>query len=320
MGGTDKGLADFHFHSHYSDGSENIAGIIAEAKARGVKALSLTDHNTEKGVKEFTKACKIAGIKAFEGTEIYAAFPQTSWSMDYNFCGPIPDVTILGRELDWNEFKPYKDMLFNYWLKVWVPSSLEKMRSAGFKVPNLTKDEIGKQLKDYAVPPVFHETIKNPENWPRLLEICQEFERNIIMPDIEKNPVRWANKHLFAVGKAAYEFRGPREFGVMEAVDLATDMGGVLFAAHPGGEYANWTTQHLDYFIQCGGEGIEVWQYFHTSEQINLFLQYAVRYNLLVSGGSDWHGKNGRQTLGCWDKPEVQTPSWVTDHLFEKLP
>lgn len=316
----DAGLADFHFHSHYSDGSENIAGIITEAKVKGVKALALTDHNTEKGVKEFTKACEKAGIKFLEGTEIYAAFPQTEWSMDYKFCGPIPDVTILGKKLNWNKFRPYKDMLFNYWLKIRMPSGLEKMRLAGLKVPNLTKDEVREQLKDYAVPPVFHETVKSPENWPRLLEICQEFEQNITMPDIEKNPVRWANKHLFAIGKAAYEFRGPKEFGVKEAVQLAKDMKGALFAAHPGGEYANWSRKHLDYFIQCGGNGIEVWQYFHTQEQINLFLQYAVRHNLLVSGGSDWHGKNGRQTLGCWDKPEVQTPSWVAGQLFERLP
>lgn len=316
----DKGLADFHSHSLYSDGSENIAGIIAEAKARGVRALALTDHNTEKGVKEFIKACRKENILAFEGTEIYAAFPETDWSMDRNFCGPIPDVTILGRKLDWNEFKPYKDMLFDYWLNIWIPSSLEKMNSAGLKVQNLTKDEIRKQLKNYAVPPIFHDTVKNPENWSRLLEICQEFEQNITMPDMEKNPVRWANKHLFAIGKAAYEFRGPKEFGVKEAVKLADNMGGVLFAAHPGGEYANWTNQHLDYFIQCGGKGIEVWQYFHTQEQIYLFLEYAIRYDLLVSGGSDWHGKNGRQTLGCWGKPEVQTPFWVAEQFFERLP
>lgn len=315
-----KELVDFHFHTNHSDGSESVQEAIKEAKIRGLTDLALTDHNTGKGVKEFVKACKEAGIRALEGTEIYAAFPETEWAWDMNRCGPVPDMTILGHELDWKKFEDiYGKHLHDYWVTKWLPQTLEKLRSLNFKVPFLSRNDIKEQV-DIGVPPVLHDVPKNPENWLQLLRICQSFVSSFSQEELEKSPVAAANRYVYSIQGGAYVLRGPQEFGVGEAVDLAEQMGGVLLAAHPGGNYANWSIDHLEYFFQMGGHGIEVWQYYHKPEQIALFLEYAFRYDLLVSGGSDWHGKNGRPTLGCWDKPENQTPCWVVDYLFEKLP
>lgn len=133
-----KGLVDFHFHSTYSDGSETIDGIIEEAKKHNLKALALTDHNNGAGVPEFVKKCNESGILALEGVEIYATFPQTDWSCDFKFCGPVPDVTILGKKLDWKRFREYQEMLVKYWLEYWMPEGLEKLRSVGLGVPVLS--------------------------------------------------------------------------------------------------------------------------------------------------------------------------------------
>ncbi len=313
------GLVDFHFHTNHSDGSESVVSAVEEAKLRGVVALALTDHNTESGVSEFNEACGKAGIIALEGTEIYAAFPETEWAWDMNRCGPVPDMTILGVELRWKKFEEYKKNLNNYWVEKWLPQTLEKLRALGLKVPYLAKKEIQEQV-DIGIPPVLHGAPKNPENWPILLQIIQKFDPSLAMKDIEQNPVAMANRYVYSIQGGAYVLRGPQEFGVKEAIDLAGQMGGALFAAHPGGNYANWSMEHLDYFIRMGGHGIEVWQYYHKPEQIRMFLEYAIRYELLVSGGSDWHGKNGKTALGCWDKPENQTPNWVAQYLLNHLP
>lgn len=314
------GLVDFHFHTNYSDGTATVDGAIAEAKKRNVIALALTDHNTGKGVPEFMRAAQEAGIRALEGTEIFIAFPKTDWSWDMAKCGPVPDATILGRQLNWKIFEnDYERALRNYWITVWLPKTLEKLRALGFKVPSLTECEIQEQV-DIGVPPVLHDVPKDPKNFDLLLNICQEFEPTYSMEDLKSSPVAGANRYVYSIQGGAYVLRGPQEFGVEEAVDLAKRMGGVLFAAHPGGNYANWSREHLDYFVQNGGDGIEVWQYYHKPEQIGQFLILAAQYDLLVSGGSDWHEKNAKTTLGCWDKPENQTPLWVADQLFEKLP
>lgn len=316
--GERQNLVDFHFHTNHSDGSESVASAIEEAKLRGVTALALTDHNTENGTQEFMALCKRAGIMAFEGVEIYAAFPKTDWAWDMTKCGPVPDMTILGRRLNWTKFAEYKKNLRDYWITKWLPQTLKKLRALGFKVPSLTKKEIQEQV-DIGMPPVLHDVPKNFENWAVLLKIAQEFDSLVTLKDIQQNQVAVANRYVYSIQGGAYVLRGPQEFGVKEAVVLADQMGGVLFAAHPGGNYANWSVQHLDYFVQNNGGGIEVWQYYHKPDQIRLFLEYAVRYELLVSGGSDWHGKNGKAGLGCWDKPENQTPSWVADQLFDLL-
>jgi len=315
-----KGLVDLHFHSAYSDGSEDIPGIMKEARDQGLIALALTDYNNGVGVPFFLAACKKAGISALEGTETYVSFSEHSWSWNPDFCGPVPDVTILGKKLNWQEFRKYQEMLVKYWLDYWLPETLNGLRKAGLKVPVLSKEQMWNQLKDFGVPRVLHEVPKNPDNWDRLWEICVSFEADIRKEDIEQKPVRWANKHLYAIGKEAYVLRAPQDWTVKKAVELAEAMGGVLFAAHPGGEYANWSDEHLDFFIEQGGRGIEVYQYWHLDSQIRKFKDFAAKHGLLVSGGSDWHGKNGRPTLGCWDKLPVQTPLEAFNELFQRLP
>lgn len=314
------GLVDLHFHSVYSDGSENIPAIIEEAKKRKVVALALTDHNNGAGVPEFMAACKEAGVLAFEGTEVYIAFPETDWSWDPKFCGPVPDATILGKKLNWQEFRKYQEMLVKYWLEHWLPETLNGLRRAGLKVPALTQEQMWDQLKDFGVPRVLHDVPKNPDNWQALFEVCLSFDSTVNKKDIEQSPVRWANRHLYAIGKQAYVLRAPQDWTVRKALELAQAMNGVLFAAHPGGEYGNWSDKHLDFFVRQGGKGIEVYQYFHSLSQIEKFSDFARKHNLLVSGGSDWHGKNGKPTLGCWDKPNVQTPFEVFKQLLEQLP
>ncbi|MDO8555072.1 MAG: PHP domain-containing protein [bacterium] len=315
-------LVDFHLHSSYSDGSENIASIIDEAKKRNIKAIALTDHNTGKGVNAFAKACAKNEIATLEGVEIYAAFPKTEWATNPAYCGQTPDLVILGKTLNWKIFiERYQISLEQYRKNHWLPKTLEKLREAGLEVLNLNKKEIDNQC-NFGVPPVLRYIAKNPKNWPVIFEITkqyEQYEQGITMESIVKNPVYFAGMYLYGVGKPAYVPRVFSEWTVTKAVKLAREMGGVLFAAHPGGNYAKWSKEHLDYFVQMGGGGIEVWQYHHKPDQIKFFLQYAIKNNLLISGGSDWHGKNSSPTLGCWDKPENQTPLWATEKLFERL-
>lgn len=314
------GLVDFHFHSAHSDGSEGIAVIIEEAKRRNIVAMALTDHNNGNGVQEFVAACREAGIYAIEGTEIYASFADQPWSWDCDRCGPVPDVMILGKKLNWGEFREYQEMLVQYWLNYWMPASLDSLRSAGLEVPSLSRDGIWDQLKDFGVPHVFNDVVNDPRNHKRLFEICHSFNPFIMMNQVVEKPRTFANKYLYAIGKQGYVLRAPTDWTVKKAVELAESMGGVLFVAHPGGDYANWTDKHLDYFVAQGGRGIETHQYFHSKAQIAKFEAYAKEHNLLVSGGSDWHGKNGRPTLGLWDKPSNQVPFKVFEQLLDRLP
>ena len=47
----------------------------------------------------------------------------------------------------------------------------------------------------------------------------------------------------------------------------------------------------LKNMISCGLGGIEVYHSSHSFDEMNYYLDISNKYNLLVSGGSDYHGK-----------------------------
>ncbi|WP_299578327.1 DNA polymerase III subunit alpha [uncultured Sunxiuqinia sp.] len=64
-----------HVHSQYSilDGAASVKGLVAKAKADGMKALALTDHGMMFGIKEFYDVCRREGVKPILGCETYVA-------------------------------------------------------------------------------------------------------------------------------------------------------------------------------------------------------------------------------------------------------
>ena len=83
---------DLHTHSTFSDGSLTPYELVKRASAAGLSALALTDHNTSKGLPDFTAAASESGIIAvpgcefstdYEGTELHIVglfFPEETWS------------------------------------------------------------------------------------------------------------------------------------------------------------------------------------------------------------------------------------------------
>ena len=54
---------DLHTHTNISDGSESPADTVAHAKALGLKAIAITDHDTANGVPEAKAAGEKLGIE-----------------------------------------------------------------------------------------------------------------------------------------------------------------------------------------------------------------------------------------------------------------
>jgi hypothetical protein len=85
-------------------------------------------------------------------------------------------------------------------------------------------------------------------------------------------------------------------FDPSEAIDLVHNAGGIAVIAHPGSTRRDDAIAH---FKEIGLDGIEVYHSKHTPSQVRHYKQIAARYGLLISGGSDWHGRNDpRSELG----------------------
>ncbi|MGQ0723575.1 MAG: PHP domain-containing protein [Candidatus Eiseniibacteriota bacterium] len=62
--------ADLHLHSRHSDGEWAVAKIVGEARAAGLSAIALTDHDTLTGVAEAVALGRVAGLEVLTGVEI----------------------------------------------------------------------------------------------------------------------------------------------------------------------------------------------------------------------------------------------------------
>ena len=77
--------------------------------------------------------------------------------------------------------------------------------------------------------------------------------------------------------------------------------GGVVVIAHAGDPRRNrtlLTDRQIESLITEGLDGLEVWHRGNPPEQRERLLAIANRHDLLVTGGSDWHGKGKPNALG----------------------
>ena len=159
-------------------------------------------------------------------------------------------------------------------------ASLEMCKRTGLKynLDNIKKDI---PITDFFVVYLFYEIIKYPENKTKLGNLANSF--NDFRRDGLDNP-----NSIYYV-KIKKEFPNP---GFRDVANIIHKSGGLVFLAHPF-EYKFEDT--ISFINELKGkiklDGIEC---YHPSAEkdnrINILLNYAKNNNLLISGGSDYHG------------------------------
>jgi predicted metal-dependent phosphoesterase TrpH len=97
-------------------------------------------------------------------------------------------------------------------------------------------------------------------------------------------------------------------FSPVDAIKLIKEVDGIAVLAHP---YTLNRDDLIPKFIDYGLMGLEVYYPEHTQGMVNFYLEFAQKYNLLVTGGSDCHGNA---------KPEAKIGSVkIPYELVEKL-
>jgi len=121
---------------------------------------------------------------------------------------------------------------------------------------------------------------------------------------------------FLGTGKPAYVDKQRVE--CFKAIKIILNAGGVPVLAHPG--LLDYKTENqLDELIgklkKAGIQGVEVYYSGHTPDQTRLYTELAQRHDLLMTGGSDFHGAI---------QPEIEMGSGRGDlivpyELYEKL-
>jgi hypothetical protein len=259
---------DLHIHSHQSlDGEFTEAELIQQAKASGLFVMAIADHNTVRAIPKALPLAGKAGIDLIPAIEI-----------DCDFHGI--NVHLLGYQID------YKNPVFEQLTEDILNSErnasslrIEKTQTLGLPV---SMDDF--KGSDIIIPEAIAEYLLNrddAEAYPLL---------HPYMPGGARSDNPYVNFYwdYFANGKPCYvhvEF-----MTLKEAVTLVKETGGIPIVAHPEKTF-HGIAPHLEELIQLGIEGLEVFSSYHSPEEILALYALAKKHSLLITFGSDYHGK-----------------------------
>ncbi len=268
---------DMHMHTTYSDGELTPDELINLAIENNIAVMSITDHNTIDGMKQVDRNkeyIRKSGIEIINGIELTAKVPKGRMHiLGY-------DYDINNHELN-NIMDKLKDDSISRFLSI-----LEQVK------------------RDYGIN--FHYTD---------IQDLINATHNLGRPDLAKLLV----KYDFAgdINEAFDKYLNPandkirginKGLNYQECFDIITNSGGIPVIAHPktlklsNEEFENLLSDMID----KGLRGIEVYHSTHTQEEINYYKKIAEKYGLLISGGSDFHGKS---------KPEINIGTGINNNL-----
>ncbi len=274
---------DLHCHSNISDGTLTPAEVVNRAYERGVKVLSLTDHDDMDGLDEARSAALQHGMTFINGVEISVTWRKHT-------------LHIVGLGID-PAYPPLQQGLLT-------------VRSGRGERAQKMADELAK----VGIGGVFQGALKLANN-PNMIGRTH-FARYLVEAGHCKDVKSVFNRYL-ATGKPGYV---PHQWAALaDAISWIKGSGGVAVLAHPGrymvGKHSmGKKTMHelLSEFAGLGGQALEVVTGSHTPEQYAEFARYAEEFNLLASCGSDFHGpgESYRDMGRLPDLPLICRPVW----------
>jgi predicted metal-dependent phosphoesterase TrpH len=246
---------DLHTHSIYSDGSSTPEELIELAVSNGLQGLALTDHDTVEGVAEIQQLGEQYDMTIFTGVEISTTLRQYT----LHILGYGIDTTHPGL-LQWLQpLQEGREKRNN--------TILEKLQALGIAI---TTEEISK------------------------ISCCGQTGRpHIARLLIEKGVVEnfeSAFRQYLGRHKSAWASRF--SYSAAETIDMIHQAGGLAVLAHPGQLDPEMRVQSLliKELTLRGLDGVEVYYPTHTRKTQKKLKAIAAANNLILTGGSDFHG------------------------------
>lgn len=302
-------MIDLHTHSNFSDGSDTPTQLAQRARATGLRAIALTDHDTTASAAEMAAACANVGVEHVIGVEISLADPQfprrradgsTSTRQIHVLAYFVPQDPTSPFQVRLAELRDDRDSR-NHQL-------LTRLHEFGFTrltMPDLVsrahgEDSVGRPHFAQAMFDLHPEIVgeNDPENWRRLFD-------------------QW----LGDSGRAYV----PRDGATIdEFVDAVRGSGAVFSVAHPHLNYLDHASigtiaEQLPGVIASLGDrgfsGVEAY-YGATSPDVRALMVKLTRdAGLIPTGGSDYHGFYKEDVSLGTGQGDLRVPDEILDEL-----
>jgi len=243
---------DLHIHSTASDGRLSPAEVVHKSVERGLTIIAIADHDTVDGI-----APALTAAKAFPQLKV---IPCTEISADV----PHGEVHVLGHFIDYTDHE--------------LRATLEKLRNSRRE---RAQGMIAK-LRNLGI----------HIEWQRVQEIAGSGSigrPHIAQAMLEKGYItslKEAFTKYISRGGTAYVER--EKMTPVEAVELILKANGLPVLAHP--LTVNDPETMVVELKAAGLVGLEAYYNSYTTDEINRLVNLADKYDLIASGGSDFHG------------------------------
>jgi len=259
-------LIDLHSHTDQSDGSSSPEELIQEALDLKLEALGITDHDTLAGYDIAEPVAKAKGLELVCGIELSTRLEEPGAKKR------PPSVHLLGYFAKTPPTPAFRD-----WLVNWQNSR---------RARNL---KLIKKLNDLGVEIELEEVQKIGRN----LTGRPHFAKVLIAKGYVSTTQEAFDKYLAETASAGVE---REECSLVEGIHMVREAAGIPVLAHPyrmnNGRDEEIMTRTVKMLVDEGLLGIEVWYSEHTPEDRDLYMKLAKQFNLIPTGGSDYHGTN----------------------------
>ena len=277
---------DLHIHSTASDGTLSPLEILTLAQDLNIAAISITDHDTLDGSKDALSFGIPPSVKFLTGVEISSELPPSfSCPGSFHILGYAVDV-------DHPDLNHTLSMLKDS-RKSRNPQILKLLSRLGIEI---SLDEVRNLAGDSQL------------GRPHIAQLM-----------VEKGYVQSINAafdEYLGNGKPAYVDRF--RFECEETLKAILNAGGIPVLAHPlllGIKENDILEDLIAVLTEMGLKGIEVYYPEHTKDLIAYYSRLASHYNLLITGGTDFHGDITPEIKMGIGKGELFIPY----ELYEKL-
>ncbi len=253
---------DLHVHSNASDGTLTPTELVDLAVSNHLSAIALTDHDTLDGIREASIAAKNwtdkgHPIRLIPGTELSLAYKNI-------------DIHILGLFLD-----PDNEIL------------LQELEMAREK-REIRNEKMAQNLRDAGID-ITIEQLRREEGEAVLTRA--HFAKYLTNHGYTKTTKDAFTKYL---GQDTPYYVKREYITPKRGIELIHEAGGLAILAHPllYKFSLNEIEELVDYLCNFHLDGIEAIYSLNTGFDEGHIRRIANKYNLVISGGSDFHGAN----------------------------
>jgi predicted metal-dependent phosphoesterase TrpH len=266
-----EGRVDLHVHSsNSSDGDHPPSELLRMARKKGLRAISISDHDTVGAYPEALRESEKAGVELvpsvelttlFKGREFHLLLPFVHWE------SPVL-AKILGEV---NEARMQE-----------ARERVARLQSLGF---DISWDEV--ILKTRGGPPlgvsiaqILIEKGKKEKN----ASLRKYYEG----ADVPFAPYIFYREYFLEGGPA---FVPKRTVSLTEVLAAVQGDGAVPVLAHPGAYFERAIREDLVELKEQGLAGLEVYSSYHEPFQVRSYREVAAELDLVATAGSDFHGR-----------------------------